>query len=133
MGFTSYKGRTVERGQHVKLYRNLHKAGVVYSVMDAETGLVLGHTDQARLTWGRFEVSAAGRERVRRTGKKTVHAFVNGYWSSDGYGAGWEERGRAVTYNPYKYTGFVYRDTEEPVEGLSHFALVGAGGVFCMD
>ena len=130
--FEPYKGRRLAPGQRVKVYRNLHKKGVVYSVMDAQSGLVLGHSEAMVLSAVAFEVNAAGRERVRRTGKKQVHAFVTGYWCGPYYAGDWDlftgMCDRAVTYNPYKYETFVRRDGESPVTEAS-LAVVGPQGV----
>jgi hypothetical protein len=49
-------------------------------------------------------------------GKKNVHAFAEGWypevWISPKY---YHDKGRAVTYNPYKNDTFVYVDNGEPV------------------
>jgi hypothetical protein len=103
------KGRTIEKGQKVKVYFNLHK--MVFSVQDAKTGLVIGHTPVIRLENVEFKVSEAGRQRVLREKKKNVHAFVVGYYVGDYEG---DEKANAY-YDPYKYDSFVDKETEKPL------------------
>lgn len=111
----------------VQVYRNIHRsraAGVpVYSVRDADTGLVVGHTDRIVLADAEFKVSEAGRQRVLRTKAKNVHAWIQGrpVETTDPAG-GWA----AVTYNPYKHETFVVAATGIPVHRA---ALVDLGPV----
>ena len=76
-------------GKKVKIYWNLHKK--MYSVMDAETRLVIAHKRTVHLDGVSFKVSEAGRQRVIASGKKNVHAFVCGTVAIPGSG----EIGRA--------------------------------------
>ncbi|MDQ0976640.1 hypothetical protein QFZ31_006692 [Neobacillus niacini] len=115
---TTIKGRTIEAGQKVKVYFNLHK--MVFSVQDAKTGLVIGHTPVINLEGCEFKVSEAGRQRVLREKKKNVHAFVTGYYVNDQ--AGQEEQ--KANYNPYKYKTFV---------DLQEQALQKAKSVTCIN
>ena len=96
-----------------QVYYNLHKK--CYSVR--QNGRVVDHADSVVLTDCRFLVQPAGREKVRRTGVKNVHATVTGvvipahpkapfiiatdcnFMMSDDYDY--------VSYNPYKYDNFV--------------------------
>lgn len=100
----------------VQVYRNIHKSRAagrpVYSVRDADTGLVVGHTDRIVLADATFKVSETGRQRVLRTRTKNVHAWIQGrpVETTDPAG-GWV----AVTYNPYKYATFVAAATGTPV------------------
>lgn len=98
---TTIKGRTIEEGQKVKVYFNLHKK--LFSVMDVKTGLVIGHTPVINLVGCEFKVSEAGRNRVLREKKKNVHAFVIGHYLADEEGTETEK----ANYNPYKYSSFV--------------------------
>ena len=67
----------------VQVYYNLHKH--CYSIR--QSGRVIGHTDSIVLRDARFNVAPAGRDKVRATGVKNVHATVTGYISPiDGNG-----------------------------------------------
>ncbi len=81
-------------------------------------GRVVAHRDNVLLFHTTFKVSQAGRERVLREKRKNVHAGVCGNWygmfvTDDTSLTAVKERGELITYNPYKYTTFVYKDTEE--------------------
>jgi len=69
------------------------------------------------------KVSKAGRERVLRERRKNVHAGLEGYLMNPDNMWNSPRLAKAITYNPYKYTGFVYKDTEQPYKG-SMFAIL---------
>lgn len=106
-------------GQTVEVYRNLHNG--LFSVRDARTRRVLGHTRKIVLTGVTFKVSQAGRERVLREQQKNVHAVVQGTLSMLSPPS--PERGIAVTYNPYRFASFVRKDDHSPVEAASCVVL----------
>jgi len=102
-------------GRVVEVYFNLHRK--CWSVRDARTRRVLGHTWRVHLESATFKVSAAGRERVRREKKKNVHAWVRGVltgwdtipcnpWSANVYEA---------YYNPYHCETFMRKGTQVPL------------------
>lgn len=96
----------------VDVYWNLHKGG--WSVRNRKTGRVIQVVPEISLINCRFVVQPAGREKVRREKRKTVHAFVRGeYWPQ--FAAPSIAQTEGVTYNPYKHNTFVIRDGEYPV------------------
>lgn len=106
--FTSYKKRNVHAGQRVEVYRNLKfKDKIVYSVRDAQTGLVLGHASNLMLSGCKFVVNQNGRDRVLRERKKNVHAWIEGRFGVIHAG---DDRifseGIGVCYNPYTNNQF---------------------------
>lgn len=96
----------------VEVYYNLHKH--LFSVRDAKSKRVVDHTHQIMLDNVYFRVQPAGRDKVRATGRKNVHAYVSGN-RMKAYGLSGSTR-REITYNPYKYDSFVYVDDLTPVE-----------------
>ena len=94
--------------KRVQVYWNLHRQ--CYSVR--QSGRVIGHTDQILLNDVRFNVAPAGRDKVRATGVKNVHATVTGYTH---YDMEWwqllenigERHLHHISYNPFKYDQFV--------------------------
>ena len=91
----------------VKVYWNLHKD--CFSVQ--QKGLVVGHTEKIVLSDVEFRVGQAGRERVLKEQRKNVHAGIVGEWMDYAWqrtGSIWDE----ITYNPYKYETFVYKNDE---------------------
>ena len=90
--------------KRVYVYWNLHKK--CWSVKQG--GRVKGHATKLGLKDCRFLVGKKGRERVRREGKKNVHAGVSGYMQFD---IPWWVGNTTcfVTYNPYKHDTFIQR------------------------
>ena len=131
----------------VDVYRNLHNG--MYSIKSREgkfKGLVVAHAKQVWLDNVEFVVSDAGRARVLREKKKYVHAFVRGTLSSFrgfdrvppieflhrliGSGISCEpqfnamsKHGEEFTYNPYRFSTFVDRETESELHDAAHAFL----------
>ena len=110
-------------GLRVFVYYNLHKhTWSIRALTGPQKGLVIGHSDTVLLQDAVGKVSQAGRARVLRDKCKNVHAGIVGtlvHTGTEGYFPGIEE----VTYNPYKYTSFVHKDTQECYNG-SQFAYM---------
>ncbi len=100
----------------VYVYYNLHKKCFSVKALEGEhKGRVIAHRDQLTLRDVVFRVSQAGRARVIREQKKNVHAGVVGEWSGAYDPTIADQSDIAVTYNPYKYSTFVYQDGEYPI------------------
>lgn len=113
-----YKNRIVEQGKS-KVYFNLHK--LVFSVQ--QKGLVVLHTEAVKLTDVKFQVRESGRQKVLQEKKKNVHAFVNGTFEGTDTGA--DTSGyREATYNPYKYSSFVDKETQQPLQKANEVILI---------
>ena len=116
----------------VQVYYNLHKH--CYSIR--QSGRVIGHTDSIVLRDARFNVAPAGRDKVRATGVKNVHATVTGYLHNQFVSNGnWvrsiESRYDSVAYNPFKYDQFVKITSNgydgfyaDPVQTADYVALL---------
>ena len=102
-------------GKRVMVYYNLHKH--TFSV--THKNLVILHADYVKLSDVEFRVRPGGKDRVRKEKSKNVHAFVIGnlvdYCEFPCNNLPENSLGNVVTYNPYKYDSFVYKDTEEPI------------------
>jgi hypothetical protein len=102
----------------VFVYFNLHKK--LFSVKALEgacRGRVIAHRTHLVLDDVTFKVSQAGRERVLREQRKNVHAGARGTWvpESGDRVADALYTLTELTYNPYKYSSFVDKYTEEPI------------------
>ena len=90
----------------IRVYYNLHRK--CFSIQDYQTGLVTEHTDKLFMTNAMFVVRKSGNERVKKEGKKNVHAFVNGIrqpkWQNTDHCNNYE-----VKYNPYTMDFFHYK------------------------
>ena len=100
---TKHQDKSMKR---VQVYYNIRRGN--YSVR--QSGRVIDHVKQIVLRDVRFNVAPAGRDKVRETGVKNVHATVTGFvvvqsWrhiplnESKNYDF--------VAYNPFKYDQFV--------------------------
>ena len=103
----------------VEVYFNLHQK--LFSVRDCKTGRVFAHSKYVTIRDPKFVVRQSGRNRVLQERKKNVHAFVRGELE-DLFHHGLDDLveavvdGIPVTYNPYKYSSFVVKDTEQPID-----------------
>jgi hypothetical protein len=102
-------------GKKVMVYYNLHKH--TFSV--TYDGKVIMHADYVKLGDVEFRVRTGGKEKVRSEKSKNVHAFVIGtlleYCEYPCNHIPNPPSDKIVTYNPYKYDSFVYKNSEEPV------------------
>ena len=115
--------------KRVQVYYNIRRGD--YSVR--QSGRVIDHVDTIVLRDVRFNVAPAGRDKVRATGVKNVHATVSGYV------VGPFARSSAlhaipedfVSYNPFKYDQFVKITSNgydgfyaDPVQSADYVALL---------
>ena len=115
-------------------YWNLHKN--VLSVRPS--GGKVQHFDYVQFETVRFSVQPAGRAKVIREQRKNVHAFVRGYMidflkdesqlseeSRSTLLSGFDGVFQEVTYNPYKYDTFVFKQDESPIHKAESAYLLG--------
>lgn len=102
--YTSKDGRTIKKGDRVRVYRNLHRG--CWSIQNEKGTHVLGYAMTIQLEDVTFHVNEKGRQRVLQEKKKNVHAKV--YGTVVGFESGDEEK--AAYYNPYKTEKFIDLD-----------------------
>lgn len=116
---------TVQVNDRVRVYRNLNKKGVVWSIQSAKTKLVLEHAGTVWLSDVEFKVSEAGRRRVLDQKRKNVHAFVIGDTLDQ------EPEGcldwRKAHYNPYTCESFLVGG--QPIYGC-RYARLDVNGLY---
>ena len=99
----------IDYDKRLYVYWNLHKK--TWSVR--QSGKIVAHTDTIYMKDCRFLVGKAGQARVRREGKKNVHAGVSGYlamYKEFHEAAKPVATGKCwVMYNPYKHDTFIER------------------------
>ncbi len=133
----------IDVSKPVWVYRTLRygrKTKPLYSVMQNGRVKVRLHRVLLSGKWNedcKFVVREAGRQKVLKTKRKNVHAFVVGYIANEAYtpkgevGGAWGifEDGRdlpwKITYNPY-HAGYFYHPEHNKVNGTP---IRGAGGV----
>ena len=108
----------------VFVYYNLHKHLWSIKALEGDSkGKVIARLNTVLLHNPKPKVSEAGRQRVIREQKKNVHAGIIGEWG-ELFPLPTDTNAREITYNPYKYSSFVYKDNEEEYTGSS-VALLG--------
>ena len=115
---------TLEHGDRVEVYRNLHNNTFSVRLLGVadkwdtkrwrDVGKVIKHFENWMTLYLQnvtFAVQPAGQAKVRREGKKNVHAFVRGTVikaHDNKFGETFKERCNLwVTYNPYQNDSFV--------------------------
>jgi hypothetical protein len=110
-------GKNLEKGDVVEVYRNLHRR--CWSVR--HKGLVVAHCQSIDLRNAQFIVRQSGRNKVLRTKRKNVHAFVKGELESMTLHD--DKRCTSgmigVSYNPYKTEWFIRTDNGMPIHHAS--------------
>lgn len=102
----------------VFVYYNLHRKLWSVKALEGEhKGKVIAHRHEVVLRKPKPKVSEAGRQRVLQEKRKNVHAGLVGEWVQDSKII--QMDGDKITYNPYKYTTFVYADDAQPFTGAS--------------
>lgn len=107
-----------DESKPIKVYFNLHKKA--FSIQQG--GIVVqtvAYIDMQDVT---FHVQPAGNAKVRKQKRKNVHAYVKGYLAPDNRYVSIEKIGE-ITYNPYKYKTFVWKETEDPVDSVEYITL----------
>lgn len=111
----------IQKGIKVSVYFNLHKK--LFSVRSRNKknyGLVLFHTDKLNLLDVNFNVRETSRLKVIKTKRKNVHAFCDGRISCY---IDLNNKGRMITYNPYKMAHFSYLDDLSPVRKTNKITM----------
>lgn len=102
-------------GKKVMVYYNLHKH--TFSIQYKNKVII--HADYVKLGDVEFRVRQGGKEKVRSKKQKNVHAFAIGnlldYCNHPCDDIPNPSSSAVVTYDPYKYNSFVYKETEEPI------------------
>jgi hypothetical protein len=112
----------------VFVYFNLHKKCFSIKALEGDRkGRVVAHSNTVLLESCKFKVSESGRQRVLREKRKNVHAGVTGVWINGDRAESHYEFlsmvGRQVTYNPYKYSSFIIKATEQTVDKADVVAM----------
>ncbi|AOQ27922.1 hypothetical protein SEA_POMAR16_90 [Mycobacterium phage Pomar16] len=115
----------------VFVYKNLHfthrEGKPWYSVQALEgdfKGRVIHRSGHVLLAHAKGVVRPAGRERVRREGKKNVHAGLVGELISL---LPQDFVGSKITYNPYEHDTFVHAFSQAPFRGADRVYLSDTG------
>lgn len=116
--------RELKIGEAVKVYRNLHTGKLSVQGQTPVGWRIIAHVDAINLVDAKFVVNESGRQRVLREKQKNVHAVVHGTVGTPG-----SKTGIPVTYNPYKYSSFVFLADEKPVYTAPRVRIESSGRI----
>jgi hypothetical protein len=85
-------------------------------------GKIIKHTQSVTLKDVTFIVSEKGRQRVIKNKRKNVHAVIRGTLLE---GTGLVMQVESVTYNPYLYSTFVFKNTKSPIRTSDYAFILG--------
>jgi len=112
---TPFKGRELNPSKPVRVYRNLGRhSKQPWSIMQGK--YVIGHATNLMLADCKPVIFEKRRQRILRTGLKTVHAFIEGMVIGSGMGTESTRTGRfglSVHYDPKINSTFIYSDGKE--------------------
>ena len=108
----------------VFVYFNLHKKCFSVKALEgSRKGRVVAHQDNVILHGPVFKQ------------RKNFHAGVVGHWCDDMEPAKARDlvgitqgAGKQVTYNPYRFDSFVFKDTEQPIREQQRVAALHSNG-----
>jgi hypothetical protein len=113
-------------GKKVMVYYNLHK----HTFSITYNNKVIMHADYVKLGDAEFRVRPGGKDRVRKEKSKNVHAFVIGrlleYCEYPCEDLPVTNSNKIVTYNPYKFDTFVYKNSGEPIYGANEVDMINS-------
>jgi hypothetical protein len=91
---------------------------------------LIAHADHIKLNDVEFRVRPGGRVRVLEDKRKNVHAFVIGtlleYCKYPCESLPNETNNNIVTYDPYKYSSYVMKDTKEPIYNVGEVEMINS-------
>ena len=91
---------------------------------------LITHADHIKLNDVEFRVRPGGRDRVLKDKRKNVHAFVIGtlleYCKYPCESLPNETNNNIVTYDPYKYSSYVMKDTKEPIYRVGGVEMINS-------
>ena len=91
---------------------------------------LITHADHIKLNDVEFRVRPGGRDKVLKDKRKNVHAFVIGtlleYCKYPCESLPNETNNNIVTYDPYKYSSYVMKDTKEPIYNVGGVEMINS-------
>jgi hypothetical protein len=110
----------------VMVYYNLNK----HTFSITYKNKLISHADHVKLNDVEFRVRPGGRARVLKDKRKNVHAFVIGtlkeYCKYPCKSLPNDINDNIVTYDPYKYSSYVMKDTKEPIYNVGEVEMINS-------
>lgn len=122
--FVPFKGRSLNYGDYVEVYRNLKNNKFSVRVK----GVVVGYVDEIKLENVKTKVGKAGRDRVLRESQKNVHAFICGTVIEDFNIE--DQTLDQLFYNPYEVDRWVMKSHRNIHIASTNYVWMRYGQVF---
>lgn len=124
-----FKGRSVDEGQRVNVYRNLHRK--LFTIKCPKTNRVLAHGTDFSLLHAKPRIQRSGKMKAREQGVRSPHAYLQGYYQSTPMTA----LEQVITYDPINDSHFMINGEHPMVaarnvsfrEGYAHLAIADRG------
>jgi hypothetical protein len=119
------------KNQLCRVYRNLHKKAWSIQIKKEKGWRVGTHASEIILKETTFKVYEAGREKVLKTKRKNVHAYIIGTLINFRRKGTLKKAGDLkdkISYNPYKANHFVSRGKK--IQSTPKAALTSQGKVY---
>jgi hypothetical protein len=120
MNLEPYKGRFLDTSVPVRVYRNLNKKGVVYSIQQNKQ--VVAYATEVALKDCVCRVNLTALARVRKKKVREVHAWVEGYFTEL-----FLLSSKKLSYNPYKHDHFYNIHDGSAVKDASYMLFTQSG------
>jgi hypothetical protein len=121
----------IDSSKPVRVFKN-SKHGC-YNIM--QNGKIKASAKQIWLKDVEFLVRESGRQRMLRERRKNIHAYVVGelldFVHPEDAKTLARLEGRNATYNPYRFSSFVDRETEAPLKTANMAQLDERGVTYC--
>jgi hypothetical protein len=108
-------------GLTTRIYRNLQNGTMSLQQKIGNSWLVIGHVTNAAIAYPKFYVSQAGRDRVIREKRKSVHAWAEGQLLgviADSPNL------KEIYYCPYSSGRFSWKETGESIESTNLLVVI---------
>lgn len=115
-----------------RLYRNLNKTDYFSLQEKKKQGYrVIGYTNLALIIKPSFKVYKTSQKRAIKEKKRNVHAYIEFKDKIIPLVSAPDKANlREISYNPFKFSYFFYKDTEDFVNKLDNNLLVKEGKIF---
>ena len=119
----------VELNEDYDVYRNLNRGGVSIKARSGkDSGRVIGYAKNIVMKDVDLAVQPSGNQRVRREGRRNVHAFARGtVIETDGDSLFNFDDAVRITYHPKMHSSFVIKETQVPISKADYVFISDEG------
>ncbi|WLR49574.1 hypothetical protein LC065_20230 (plasmid) [Halobacillus litoralis] len=127
--FTIREGKSLQQGERVEVYYNLHKGGFSIKSLDKNSpdkGKVVAYSSEVKLEGASFHVNENALSKILAENRKRVYAVVRGYYMGNSVQAELDEH-TPVKINPYTCPKFTCKETGNIMDKADSVIFHGRG------